>query len=383
MKVPLLDLKAQFLAIESDIRAAIERVLASQQFILGEEVAAFEKEMSAVLGGVEAIGVASGTDALYLALMALEVGEGDEVITTPYSFFATASVIHRCGARPVFVDIDPATFNILPDRIARAVTPRTRAILPVHLFGLMADVEPFLDLSARKGIPIIEDAAQALGATARVRGGPVLSGTLGTVGCFSFFPSKNLGGAGDGGLVVTRDAALAARVRSLRQHGEEKTYVHTRVGINSRLDALQAAVLRAKLPHLEGWNLRREANAARYHRLFDAAGLTGPDGPVQLPEAPPGFRHTYHQFVIRARNRDLLLSRLREEGIGCAVYYPVPLHLQPCFAPHRYRPGDFPLAETASASTLALPIYPELSDEMQRQVVSALRSFYSPEPRAR
>ncbi len=375
MAVPLLDLKAQFLPIEAGIRSALDRVLSSQQFVLGEEVAALEKEISAYLGGVEAVGVASGTDALLLALMALEIGEGDEVITTPYTFFATASAIHRAGARPVFVDIDPATFLLRPEKVARAITPRTRAILPVHLFGQMADMDPLLEAASR-GIAIIEDAAQAIGATATSGGRTLRAGTLGSFGCFSFFPSKNLGGAGDGGLVTTRDAGLADRIRSLRRHGEEASYIHTRVGLNSRLDALQAAVLRVKLPHLERWNAARENNASRYRLLFQTAGLTGSEGPLALPETRAGARHTYHQYVIRARRRDDLLAHLRSAGIGCAVYYPIPLHLQRCFASLRHHPGDFPVSETAASSTLALPIYPELTEAMQAEVVDAIQAFY-------
>jgi len=378
MKIPLLDLREQFRSIEPELRAATERVLASQQFILGEEVAAFEREVSVFLGGGDAVGVASGTDALLLSLMALEIGDGDEVITTPYAFFATAGAIRRVGARPVFVDIDPNTFLLSSDRVARAITPRTRAILPVHLFGQMVEMDSVIALASRKGIPVIEDAAQAIGATSTGGGGRTLrAGAVGTFGCFSFFPSKNLGGAGDGGLVVTRDRSLADRIRSLRRHGEEATYVHTRVGLNSRLDALQAAILRAKLPYLERWNAKREANASNYRRLFEAAGLTGPDGPVVLPDVRPGARHTYHQYVLRAGRRDDLLSHLRASGVGCAIYYPIPLHLQPCFSALGHHPGDFPVSEAAAVSTLALPIYPELTGAMQEVVVNAVRGFYA------
>jgi dTDP-4-amino-4,6-dideoxygalactose transaminase len=308
--------------------------------------------------------------------MALGIGEGDEVVTTPYTFFATASAVTRAAARPVFVDIDPRTFLMRPELVIRAITPRTRAILPVHLFGQMADMDALQEAAASRGIAVIEDAAQAIGASAKVGGKPARAGTIGSFGCFSFFPSKNLGGAGDGGLVTTRDPDLADRVRSLRRHGEEATYVHTRVGLNSRLDALQAAFLRVKLPYLDRWNAAREANAARYRRLFEAAGLAGPDSPLVLPEARPGARHTYHQYVVRARRRDELISHLRAAGIGCAVYYPIPLHLQRCFAGLRHHPGDFPVAETAATSTLALPIYPELTEPMQEEVVDSVRSFY-------
>jgi len=377
MAVPLLDLKAQYRALEPRIQEAIHRVFESQQFVLGEEVASLEKELSRFLGGCEAVGVASGTDALLLALMALEIGDGDEVITTPYSFFATAGAIHRAGARPVFVDIDPETYLIRPDLVSRAVTSRTRAILPVHLFGQMADMDPLLELARKRGLAVIEDAAQAIGASAPVGGRPTLAGTAGTFGCFSFFPTKNLGGAGDGGLVTTQDRELSERIRLLRRHGEESTYVHARVGLNSRLDALQAAVLRVKLPHLESWNSARESNAERYAQLFDEAGLLKEDGPIALPRARPGARHTYHQFVIRARKRDELLAALKAAGIGCAVYYPIPLHLQRCFASLRHHRGDFPVSETASSSTLALPVYPELTEAQQREVVGAIRTFYA------
>ena len=376
MAVPLLDLKPQYRSLEPQIQLALRRVFESQQFILGEEVAALERELSNFLGGVHAVGVASGTDALLLSLMALEIGDGDEVITTPYSFFATAGAIHRAGARPVFVDIDPETYLLRPELVARAVTVRTRAILPVHLFGQMADLDPLLHLAGKRGLAVIEDAAQAIGATAEVGGRRAQAGTAGTFGCFSFFPSKNLGGAGDAGLVTTRDTALAERIRSLRRHGEESTYVHTRVGLNSRLDALQAAVLRVKLPHLDAWNSSREANATRYARLFEESGLLGGDGPLSLPRTRPGARHTFHQYVVRARARDELLKALRAAGIGCAVYYPLPLHLQRCFASLRYHQGDFPVAETAAASTLALPIYPDLTEAQQREVVGAVRAFY-------
>ena len=376
MAVPLLDLKTQYRALEPRIQEALHRVFESQQFILGEEVASLEREISAALGGSETVGVASGTDALLLALMALEISEGDEVITTPYSFFATASAIHRAGARPVFVDIDPGTLLLSPALVARAVTPRTRAILPVHLFGQMADMDPLMELALSKRLAVIEDAAQAFGATAKVGGVLSQAGTVGTFGCFSFFPSKNLGGAGDGGLVSAGDQGLADRVRSLRRHGEESAYVHAHVGINSRLDAVQAAILRVKLPHLQEWNAAREVNAVRYARLFEENGLLGPDGPITLLQTRPGARHIYHQYVIRARRRDDLRTALRSSGIGCAVYYPIPLHLQRCFAFLRHHPGDFPVAEKAASSTLALPVYPELTEGQQSEVVRAIRDFY-------
>jgi dTDP-4-amino-4,6-dideoxygalactose transaminase len=264
-----------------------------------------------------------------------------------------------------------------PELAAAAITGRTRALLPVHLFGQMAEMEPLLEIARARHLSVIEDAAQAIGATAGAAGRPGQAGTLGTIGCFSFFPSKNLGGAGDGGLVVTRDAELAERIRSLRRHGEEAAYVHSRVGLNSRLDALQAAVLRVKLPHLDRWSAARAANAQRYGRLFSDAGLAGPDSPLSLPETRPGARHIFHQYVVRARRRDDLLSHLRAASIGCAVYYPIPLHLQRCFAELGHHTGDFPVAESASASSLALPIYPELTAAMQEEVVRVIREFYA------
>ena len=377
MAVPLLDLKAQYRALEPQVTAALRRVFESQQFILGEEVAAFEREIAAYLGGVHAVGVASGTDALLLALMALGIGEGDEVITSPFSFFATAGAIHRCGAKPIFVDIDPGTFLMRPELVEKALTPRSRAIMPVHLFGQMVDMEALRPLASRRSLALIEDAAQALGARADGEGHPVQAGASGTFGCFSFFPSKNLGGAGDGGLVTTRDATLAERVRSLRQHGEEAQYIHRSVGLNSRLDAVQAAVLRVKLPRLEDWNATRAANARRYEALFHEAGLAGEDGPLMLPATRSGARHIFHQYVIRAPRRDDLKTALGRSGIGCAVYYPLPLHLQECFAALGYRKGDFPAAEEAARAVLALPIYPELSADMQREVVAAVADFYA------
>ncbi len=376
MAVPLLDLKAQYRTLEPEVGAALRRVFESQQFVLGEEVAAFEREISACLGGTHAVGVASGTDALLLALMALGIGEGDEVITSPFSFFATAGAIHRAGAKPVFVDIDPGTFLLRPELVEKALTPRSRAVMPVHLFGQMTDMKALHSVAGGHRLAVIEDAAQALGATSD-EGAGVQAGVSGTFGCFSFFPSKNLGGAGDGGLVTTRDAALEERVRSLRQHGEEAQYIHRSVGLNSRLDAVQAAVLRVKLVHLEEWNTARAANARRYEGLFGEAGLAGEDGPVALPRTRPGARHIFHQYVIRARRRDDLKAALLKAGIGCAVYYPLPLHLQECFAYLGYHKGDFPAAEAAAHEVLALPIYPELSTGMQREVVAAVADFYA------
>lgn len=300
-----------------------------------------------------------------VALMALGVGPGDEVVTSTYSFFATAGSIVRLGARPVLVDIDPSTFTVVPDAVRRAISPRTRAILPVHLYGQCADMDPLLAIAAEANVPLIEDAAQAIGATYQGR----TAGSMGLAGCFSFFPSKNLGAFGDAGLVTTSDDGFAERVRLLRTHGAERQYHHRRVGGNFRIDALQAAVLRVKLPHLEAWTEARRRNAARYRRLFQEAGLTGS---VVLPEEAPGRRHVYHQFVVRVPDRDRVKASLAARGVHTAIYYPVPFHLQECFASLGYGAGAFPEAERAARETLALPIYPELTEEQQRYVASTL-----------
>ncbi|HXE81535.1 MAG TPA: DegT/DnrJ/EryC1/StrS family aminotransferase [Vicinamibacterales bacterium] len=363
--VPFVDLRAQFAPMREEILAAIARVCDAQQFILGPEVEALERELSAAIGVRHAIGVSSGTDALLVALMALDIGPGAEVVTTPYSFFATAGSIARVGARPVFVDVEPDTLNIDVENVARALTERTRAIMPVHLFGQCAEMTRLTKIAADAGVPIIEDAAQAIGATQDGR----QAGTFGAFGCCSFFPTKNLGAFGDGGLVVTDDDDLAERVRRLRNHGAERQYYHQVIGGNFRLDALQAAVLRVKAPHLDGWTEARRRNAARYRELFAASTL---DGRVTLPVERPGRRHIYNQFVIRVPDRDRVRRDLQARGIGTAVYYPVPLHLQACFAGLGYRPGDFPHAEAAAKDSLALPIFPELTAEQQQQVVAAL-----------
>lgn len=369
MKVPLLDLKAQYASLEDELRAAIDRVMASQQFILGTEVAEFEKEIAEYSGVRHAIGCASGSDALLLALMALGIGEGDEVITSPYTFFATASSITRLGAKPVFVDIDPRTYNINVKLTEAAVTKRTRAVMPIHLYGQVANMSGLLALCDTHDLPLVEDAAQAIGAddeTGR-------AGAIGKIGCFSFYPSKNLGAAGDGGLVTTNDYDLAERMRILRVHGGERRYYHRVIGLNSRLDALQAAILRVKLRRLDEWSDARARNAARYNELFSAAGI---DEMVTLPFARPGVRHIYHQYVIRAERRDALIEFLKEHDIGTDIYYPVPLHLQECFAYLGYRTGDFPEAERAANETLALPIYPEITEQQQEYVVDAVARFY-------
>ncbi|OFW21519.1 MAG: transcriptional regulator [Acidobacteria bacterium RIFCSPLOWO2_12_FULL_66_21] len=388
--VPLLDLKAQYLPLRDELLAAITRVCDSQHFIMGPEVEGLERELAAYLGVADAIGVSSGTDAILAVLMALGIGPGDEVITSTYSFFATAGCVARVGARPVLVDIDPTTYNTDPAAIRKALSPRTKAIIPVHLYGLCADMDPILEVAREAGVPVIEDAAQAIGATYKGR----TAGSMGIAGCFSFFPSKNLGAFGDGGLVTTNDPALAHELRLVRNHGAEPPasapadsrrgfgaaspkpqggvggkYFHKRIGANFRLDALQAAVLRVKLPHLAAWTDARRANAARYDRLFDDAGLAGR---ITLPVEPAGRHHIFNQYVIRVPDRDRVRARLTADGVSTEIYYPVPFHLQECFAPLGYRRGDFPRAEEAADSTVALPIYGELSAEQQAAVVAAI-----------
>ena len=379
ISVPLLDLTAQYRPIRDEILAAMIRVADSQRFIMGPEVEALERELAARIGVEHAIGVSSGTDALLAILMALGIGPGDEVITPTYSFFATAGCISRLGATPVFVDIDPVTFNIDAAAAARAVTPRTRALLIVHLFGLCADTTPLLELAAWARVPLIEDAAQAIGATDHSR----TAGTMGLAGAFSFFPSKNLGAFGDGGLVTTNDAAIAHEVRLVRDHGMEPKYFHTRIGGNFRLDALQAAVLRVKAPHLAAWTAARRRNADRYRELFAAAGLTGT---VELPVEPPGFGHIYNQFVIRGEGRDALRDYLTAHQVGTEIYYPVPFHGQECFkgvepwSQGGLEENRFPHADRAAATSLALPIYGELTLEQQQHVVRTIAEFYHSEP---
>jgi len=367
-KVPLLDLQAQYRPLREELLAAVVRVCDSQRFTMGPEVAALEEEMARMLGIRHAIAVSSGTDALLLALTALEIKAGDDVVTTTYSFFATAAAIVRVGARPILVDIDPATFNIDPERVRLALTPRTRAIVPVHLFGLSADLDPIADLASRAGIPIVEDAAQAIGATYKSR----RVGGIGVFGCFSFFPSKNLGAFGDAGLITTNDDGLAERARLLRTHGMEPKYYHQLVGGNFRMDALQAAVIRVKAPHLAAWTDARRANAQRYGTLFRDAAL---GDRVTLPVEPPDRRHIFNQFVIRTADRDGLKRHLDERGIGTEIYYPVPFHLQPCFANLGHRRGEFPHAERAAGESLALPIYGELTEAQQEAVVEAVAGF--------
>ncbi len=368
MAVPLLDLDAQYRPLRDQLIAAMTRVADSQRFIMGPEIDALERELAAMLGVRHAIAVSSGTDALLLALMALDIKAGDEVVTTTYSFFATAGAVARLGARPVLVDIDPATFNIDTAQAVAAITPRTKAIMPVHLFGLSADLDPIMEAADRAGIPVIEDAAQAIGSSYKSR--PV--GGIGAFGCFSFFPSKNLGAFGDAGLLTANDDALAERARLLRTHGMKPKYYHHLVGANFRMDALQAAILRVKAPHLATWTEGRQRNAARYRTLFRDAGL---DGAITLPTEPADRTHIYNQFVVRTPDRDGLKRHLDSQGIGNEIYYPVPFHMQPCFADLGYQRGAFPHAERAAAESLAVPVYGELTPAQQEAVVASIGQF--------
>jgi dTDP-4-amino-4,6-dideoxygalactose transaminase len=371
MRVPMLDLKTQYSKITNEIDSAVKDVLSSQQFILGPEVRELERELAAYTDSTNAVGCASGSDALLLALMALGIGEGDEVITSPFSFFATAGSIARLGAHPVFVDIDAGTFNIDAGLIERAVGPRTKVIMPVHLFGQCAEMGPLNEIAEARGLAVIEDAAQAIGAEWRGR----RAGNLGAVAAFSFYPSKNLGGAGDGGLLTTNDAGLADRLRRFRAHGAKNKYYHDLVGINSRLDSLQAAILRVKLRYLDEWTAARRANAERYRKLFAAFGLIQ-SGNVSLPEERASCFHVYNQFVVRVKDRDRLQAHMAENKVGTEIYYPLPLHLQPCFKDLGYEKGSMPVAEAAAAEVLAIPIYPELGEDAQRYVVDVIRDFY-------
>lgn len=366
--IALLDLAAQNHPLLPELRAAFERVVASNGFILGKEVDAFEKEVAAYLGVKHAIGVSSGTDALVVALMALGVGPGDEVITTPFSFFATAGSIARLGATPVFVDIEADTFNLDVSKVERAITPKTKAIMPVHLFGQACDMAALQALAAAHGLPIVEDAAQAIGSRHDL--GPV--GKLGVFGCFSFFPSKNLGAFGDGGLVTTEDDARAEHLRVLRAHGSKPKYFHAHIGGNFRIDALQAAILRVKLPHLARWTEQRQQNAARYDRWFADAGL-----PTSLLATPVrrAANHIYNQYTLRTPHRDALRKHLEEQKIGCEIYYPLCLHLQKCFDYLGYREGALPVAERASKEAISIPIYSELAEAQQRRVVDTVVGF--------
>jgi dTDP-4-amino-4,6-dideoxygalactose transaminase len=363
MNVPLLDLKAQYRTIKAEVDAAVAAVFESQYFILGPTVQACEKAVADYCGAKHAIGVSSGTDALLMCLMAEGIGPGDEVITSPYSFFATAGSIARLGAKPVFVDIDPVTFNIDPSLIEAAITPRTKAIMPVHLFGQLADMDAIMRIAHAHNLVVIEDACQAIGA----EHGGKRAGSIGHYGCFSFFPSKNLGGAGDGGAITTNDPARAERLVWLRNHGMNPKYYHKYLGGNFRLDALQAAVVNVKIRHLDRWTEARQRNAARYNELLADAG-------VELPKVVTD-RHIFNQYCIRTPRRNALLAHLQKGGIGCEIYYPVPLHLQACFASLGYRAGSMPASESSARTALALPIYPELTDDQLQSVSGAVRSF--------
>lgn len=371
MQVPLLDLKEQNAELRPEIEAAIGRVLDTNGFVLGSEVAALETELAAFCGVEHAIGCASGSDAILLALMALDVGPGDEVITTPYSFFATVSAITRLGATPVFVDIEPDFYNIDPAKIEEKITPRTKAIEPVHLYGQCAEMDAINAIADKHGIAVVEDAAQAIGAMDNGR----QAGSMSPAGCFSFYPSKNLGGMGDGGFLTTNNSDVAAKLRALRVHGAEERYFHKYIGLNSRLDGFQGAVLRVKLPHLDRWTEQRRSNASLYRDLFSDAGIREN---ITIPVERAGAFHIYNQYVIRVPgNRDALRSFLTDKGIGTDIYYPVPLHLQECFAYLGYSSGSLPVAERAAEETLALPIFPELSREQIEYVSAVIVEFFA------
>ncbi|MGH7594671.1 MAG: DegT/DnrJ/EryC1/StrS family aminotransferase [Gemmatimonadales bacterium] len=370
MPVPMLDLKAQYQTVKDEVLARMMSVIERQHFIIGGEIAEFEGAIAALSHVKHAVSCASGTDAILLPVRALNLVPGDEVIAPAFTFFATAGAIHNGGGRPVFVDIDAGTFNIDPDAVAAAITPRTRAIVVVDLYGQMAALERILPLAGERGIAVIEDGAQAIGARRKIGGTWRMAGELPTVGTFSFFPSKNLGGWGDGGMMTTQDDALAERLKRLRLHGGAKQYHHDEVGLNSRLDTLQAAVLLAKLPHLAAWSAGRRARAARYTEAF--AGYA----PVRTPVTDPANEHIFHQYTLRVERRDELRASLQGRGIGCMVYYPVALHLQPCFADLGYQMGSLPVTEQAMKEVISLPIYPELTDAQQGEVIAAVREFY-------
>jgi dTDP-4-amino-4,6-dideoxygalactose transaminase len=382
--VPMLDLKRQYASIKDEIDAAVERVLASQHFIGGPEIEGFERESAEYLGVRSSVGCASGTDALWLALQACGVGTDTSVITTPFSFFATVSAIVRCGATPILADIDPATLNLDPDRVEAALKrghrQNVRAVMPVHLYGQCVDMDRVSRLAEEFKVAIVEDAAQAFGAAWKGK----KAGSLGKAGCFSFYPTKNLSAGGDAGCVTTEDEEIALHLRRLRNHGSERRYYHSEIGWNSRLDALQAAMLRVKLKHIDDWNQRRRMLACRYHGMFASAGLVLPQtqgpsrqAPVVLPASLHDAYHIYHQFVVRALDRDRLRDFLTERGIGSEVYYPVPLHLQECFSYLGYRAGDLPESERAAREVLALPMFPELREDEQQRVVTAIAEFYT------
>jgi dTDP-4-amino-4,6-dideoxygalactose transaminase len=386
MQIPLLDLHSQYLAIKPEIDQAIERVMSSQHFILGSFVQDCEKAIATYSNCAHGIGVSSGTDALLVCLMAEGIGPGDEVITTPYTFFATAGAIARLGAKPVFVDINPVTYNLDASQLTARITNRTRAIIPVHLYGQMMDLDPIMALAETHGLVVIEDAAQAIGAEWNGK----RAGSIGHYGCFSFFPSKNLGAAGDAGMVVTNDPARAEKLRCLRSHGSKPKYFHKFVGGNFRLDALQAAIVSAKLPHLDAWTAARQQNASRYNRLFAQSGLRiaetssypqfagkwPENGPLVFLPSALGSRHIFNQYVIRVERRDALKSALEARGVATEIYYPVPMHLQECFASLGHKEGDFVQSERAARETLALPVYPELAEAHAEYVVEAVKDYF-------
>jgi len=377
MHVPLLDLKAQYASIKDEIRAALDEVLDSQLFILGPKVEELEKKIAAYSQAKHAVGVSSGSDALLASLMALDIGPGDEVITSPFTFFSTAGVIARLQAAPVFVDIDPVTYNIAPEKIEAAVTARTKAIIPVHLFGQCADMQPIMEIASKYGLIVIEDAAQSLGADYMGR----RAGAIGHLGIFSFFPSKNLGGFGDGGMVITNDDGLCDKMKALRVHGAKSKYYYTIVGGNFRLDALQAAVLTVKLKYLDGWSQKRRDNAGTYDRHLAEARPVD----IVLPKAVYRDRgdrnyHIYNQYTIRVKRRPGLQRFLKDAGIGTEIYYPLPLHLQECFKGLGYKKGDFPIAEASAETVLSLPIYPELSTGQKDYIVGKILEFYRARP---
>lgn len=367
LKVPFIDLTAQYAQVKPKLWPALEAIFTSQQFVLKDHVTGLEQAIVKDMGAKYALGLNSGTDALFLSLMAAGISKGDEVITTPFTFFATAASIARVGATPVFVDVEPDTYNLDWRKIEAKITPRTKAIIPVHLFGLMCDMKPILEIAKRRSLLVIEDIAQAYGASYNGQ----RSGSMGDISCLSFFPTKNLGGAGDGGMVVTNSQSLYEKIKILRVHGahEKDRYIHEIIGINSRLDEIQAAVVRAKLPFLESWNKKRALNAAVYNEAFA-------DLPLKTPVTPKGHTHIFHLYTLRSKKRDALAKVLGENGVGSGVYYPLPLHLQPCFKELGYRKGDMPVAEELAGEVLSLPMYAELSDEHINFVIESVRNFF-------
>lgn len=370
MNIPLLDLKAQYSTIKAEIKEALEKVCDSQRFILGEEVASLELKVAEYSQSAYATGVASGSDALLLSMMAEKIGYGDEVITTPYTFFATAGSITRLGAKPVFVDIEPETYNINPELLEEKITKKTKAVIPVHLYGQCAEMDSIMEIADRHNLVVIEDAAQAIGAEYKTR----RAGSLGHYGCFSFFPSKNLGGFGDGGMVTTNNEESANRLKVLRVHGSKPKYYHSVVGCNSRLDTLQAAILLVKLNYLEKWTETRRNNAQRYDKMLSNSKL---NNVITTPHVQPHNRHIYNQYTIRLEKRDELIAHFRKNAIGTEIYYPLPLHIQECFRELNYHEGDFPVSEKAAKETMSLPVYPEMTQEMQTHVISIMEKFFT------